>query len=811
LFRTRAALFVSVLSLSASFAVPALLALPALAPSPAQAQAAPAPAQAQAQAPAPAQAPRRAAPGAGGATPAAAGTIATVQVEGAQRIEQGTIRSYILLQPGDPFDPERMDRSLKALFATGLFSDASLRREGSTLVVKVVENPIVNRIAFEGNQKLTDEQLRPTLQLRPRAVFTPAIAQADRQRILDLYAKRGRFNARVEAKIIPLDQNRVDVVYEIVDGDATLVSRIAFVGNKAYSESRLREVVASREQAWFRFLSSSDTYDPERINYDRELLRRFYLRQGYADFEVVSANAELSPDRTAFFVTFTLNEGERYKVKKVSVNTTLRGLDAASLRPLVEVEDGDWYDGDAVERVTQALTQEVQNRGYVFVEVKPRVLRDPVAHTVELVFDVGEGPRVYVERIDIVGNQRTMDKVVRREFRLAEGDAFNAALLRRSRQRVQDLDFFNNVTTVPAPGSAPDKTVITTNIEEKATGELTLGGGYSTDIGPLVSAGLREKNLIGTGIDAGLSGLIAQKESQINLSVTDPYFLDRNLVAGFDLFHIQNNLQSVAQYNERRTGFSLRLGYEFTEHLRQIWTYSLIQRSVYSVQDTASIYVKDAAGTSLLSQIGQTTTLDYRDSKVDPRTGFVVRLGTDFAGLGGDAKFARVKLDGAYYIPLERYTGNPDWGIALQAGAGYLFNFGKNEKIIDRFFLGGDNLRGFQVGGVGPHSVPAGDSLGGRFIWTQTTELRFPLPVSADLGISGRTFVDVGSLSQVNPLVVNGVTQGLIDDASPRMSVGVGISWKTPFGLLNIDLGQPVIKKKFDQTQFFRFGFGTRF
>ncbi len=745
------------------------------------------------------------------AAPVAAGTIGTVRVEGAQRIEQGTIRSYILLQPGDLFDPERMDRSLKTLFATGLFADASLRRDGSTLVVKVVENPIVNRIAFEGNSKLTDDQLRPTLQLRPRAVFTAAIAQSDRQRILDQYAKRGRFNARVEPKIIPLDQNRVDVVFEVVDGDATLVSRIAFVGNRAYGEGRLREIVASREQAWFRFLSSSDSYDPERIAFDRELLRRFYLRQGYADFEVVSANAELSPDRTAFFVTFTLNEGERYKVKKVSVNTTLRGLDTATLRPLVEVDDGDWYDGDAVERITQALTDEVQKRGYVFVEVKPRVLRDPVAHTVELVFDVGEGPRIYVERLDIIGNQRTMDRVVRREFRLAEGDAFNAALLRRSRQRVQDLDYFNSVAAAPAPGSTPDKSVITTTIEEKATGELTLGGGYSTDIGPLVSAGLREKNLIGTGIDAGLSGLIAQKESQVNLSVTDPYFLDRNLVAGFDIFHIQNNLQSVAQYNERRTGFTLRLGYEFTEHLRQLWTYSLIQRSVYSVQDTASIYVRDAAGTSLLSQIGQTTTLDYRDSKIDPRTGFVIRLGTDFAGLGGDAKFARAKLDGAYYIPLERYTGNPDWIIALQAGAGYLFNFNKNEKIIDRFFLGGDNLRGFQVGGAGPHSVPAGDSLGGRFIWTQTTELRFPLPISPDLGISGRTFVDVGSLSEVNALVVNGRQQGLINDAGPRIAAGVGISWKTPFGLLNIDLAQPVVKKKYDQTQFFRFGFGTRF
>ncbi|HEY0421608.1 MAG TPA: outer membrane protein assembly factor BamA, partial [Acetobacteraceae bacterium] len=768
MFRTRAVLSAFVLLLSATVDV----ALSGVSPALAQGRRAPA-ARSAAAAPRPA--------------PRAGGTISTIRVEGNQRIEEGTIRSYMLLQPGDPFDTERMDRSLKTLFSTGLFSDASLRREGDTLVVKVAENPIVNRIAFEGNHKLTDDQLRPELQLRPRAVFTPAIAQADRQRILDLYARRGRFAARVEPKVIPLDQNRVDVVFEINDGDATLVSRIAFVGNKAFSESRLREVIGSREQAWWRFLGTSDNYDPDKVNFDRELLRRFYLRQGYADFEVISANAELAPDRSAFFLTYTINEGERYKVKSVKVNATLRNLNGDDLKPLVEIEDGDWYDGDAVERVTQALTQAVQDRGYAFVDVKARVQRDPKEHTVDLVFDVGEGPRVFVERIDISGNQRTKDKVIRREFRIAEGDAFNAALLRRSRQRVNDLDYFNSVNVQPLPGSAPDKTVIAATIEEKATGELTLGGGYSTDIGPLVSAGLREKNLIGTGIDAGISALLAQKESQVNLSVTDPYFLDRNLVAGFDLFRIQNNLQSVAQYNERRTGLTLRLGYEFTEHLRQLWTYSLIQRSVYGVQPGASIYVQDAQGTSLLSQIGQTLTLDYRDSKIDPHTGFVVRLGTDFAGLGGDARFIRTKLDGAYYIPLDRFTGNSDWGIALQAGAGYLFTMGSREKIIDRFFLGGDNLRGFQSGGAGPHALGTNtvDSIGGRFIYTGTAEVRFPLPISPDLGISGRAFVDIGSLSEVT--VIPGTTV-VGNNPTPRVGSGVGISWKTPFGLINIDI-----------------------
>jgi outer membrane protein insertion porin family len=740
-----------------------------------------------------------------------AGTISAIRVEGNQRIEEGTIRSYMLVQAGDPFDPDQLDRSLKTLYATGLFSDVNLRRDGDTLVVKVTENPIINRIAFEGNHKLTDDTLRPVLQMRVRGVFTPALAEADRQNLLDLYAKRGRFGAHIEPKIIKLDQNRVDVVFEIQEGDNTLVSRIAFVGNHAFSESKLREIIGSREEAWYRFLSSSDTYDPERVNFDKELLRRFYLQKGYADFDVAGATAELAPDKSAFFLTFTLNEGERYKLNKVDLNVTLPKVDKATLMSKVELGAGDWYDGDAVERSVQALTTELQNRGFAFVEVKPRVQRDTKNHTIDLVFDVGDGPRVYVERIDINGNQRTMDKVVRREFRLAEGDPFNAALIRRSRQRIQDLDYFNTVDVQSNPGSAPDKSVLTANVAEKATGTLSLGGGYSTDVGALASAGISEKNLVGTGIDAGINGTLAQQESQINLSVTDPYFLDRNVVAGFDVFRTQTTNLDTQVYSETRLGFDLRAGYEFNEHLRQSWTYSLVQRTVSNILSTASLFVQDQAGTTLLSQIGQSLSLDYRDSTVAPHSGWIVRWGEDYAGLGGNENFLRSKIDATTYIPLDRFTGNSDWGIKISAGTGYLYTLSGTEHIIDNFFLGGDNLRGFQTGGVGPHAINGGDSLGGQFIWTQSTELQFPLPVSPDLGLSGRTFVDMGSLYGINKLVVNGQPVPTTDYSSVRMGVGVGVSWKTPFGLINIDLAQAVLKQKFDQTQLFRFGFGTRF
>ena len=747
----------------------------------------------------------------------AGGTIQAIKVQGNQRIETGTILSYMLVQPGDPFDADRIDRSLKTLYATGLFQDVRLTREGDILVVRLVENPLVNRVAFEGNHKLSDDQLRPEMQLKPRAVFTPAIAEADRQHILDLYAHRSYYDAQVTPEIIRLDQNRVDVVYQIHDGQATLISKIAFVGNHAFSEDRLTEVINSREERWWRFLSTSDEYDPTRLNFDKELLRRFYLKHGYADFDIRDVTSELSPDRKAFFLTFTLSEGERYRVGKVTITSQLRHLTGDDLRGQLEIDEGDWYDGDAVGRTVDAMELAVHNLGYAFVDVKPRITRHPDQHTVDLAFDVGEGPRVYVERIDIVGNTRTKDKVIRREFRVAEGDAFSAEALRRSRQRLNDLNYFNSVDMQTSQGSAPDKAIVTTTIDEKATGELTLGGGYSTDAGALLDIGLSQKNLIGTGISAGINGVLAQRRSSVTASVTDPYFLDRNLVMGGDVFLIQTNYLGTEPYDERRIGFDVRAGYDFNEYLRQVWTYSLVGRTVFNVSSTASPFILNEQGYTLLSQVSQQITYDHRDSRIDPHTGYLAQIGTDFAGVGGDETFVRTNVTGQYFIPFDRFTGNSDWGVALTGNVGYLFNLGHQEQIIDRFFMGGDNLRGFQIGGAGPHDAVTGDPLGGRFLWTESSELHFPLPISADIGLSGRAFVDVGGLTQANFInqgacvESNGQPCQVLASATPRVGAGVGISWHTRFGLLNVDLTPFVLKQNKDQTQIFRFGFGTRF
>jgi outer membrane protein insertion porin family len=751
------------------------------------------------------------------------GTIQAIQVTGNQRIDTATILSYMLVHPGDAFAPGPINQSLKTLYATGLFQDVSLTRQGDNLLVRVIENPLVNQVVFEGNHVVADAALREQVQLRGRSVFTPAAAEEDRQRILNAYAQKGYYDASVEPAIIRLPENRVNVVFQINDGPATLISRISFVGNREFGEGRLGEVINSREERWWRFLSTSDQYSPQRLDFDRELLRRFYLHQGYVDFQVTDATAELAPDRKGFFLTFTVSEGARYRVGKITIHSELKGLSNEALAPSLQLASGDWYDGDAVGRSADEMEDYVRSHGFAFVQVSPRVERHAETRTVDLTFDVTEGPRVYIERIEITGNQRTQDRVIRRQFRIAEGDAYDAGSLRRTRQRLTDLGYFANVNISTAPGSAPDKAVVTTTIQERATGELTVGGGYSTDAGFLVDIGLHERNLVGTGIDAGINGILAQKRSSIDISVTQPYFLDRNLLVGGDIFLVQTNNLGTEPYDERRAGFAIRTGYDFTDHLRQVWSYSLVDRDVYNVQQGASFYITSQQGYSLLSQVSQAITLDYRDSAVDPHRGYIATFGTDFAGLGGNAHFVRTRVDGGYYIPLDRFTGNSDWGIALAAGAGYFFNLGHQESVIDRFYLGGDSLRGFETGGVGPHDETTGNSLGGRVLWTESQQLNFPLPfISADLGLSGHSFVDIGALTQGTfesgtcpgsnlPKAGGSQCPPVSNFGSPRVGAGVGLSWRSGFGLINIDVTPFVVKQPFDQTQVFRFGFGTRF
>ncbi len=739
-----------------------------------------------------------------GASVVASGAVTEIRVEGSERIEPATIRSYLKLEPGQPFDPDRMDQSLKDLFATGLFADVVLRREDGTLVVKVTENPIINRIAFEGNRHLKEDQLQTELQLRPRVVYTRTRVQNDVQRILDLYRRTGRFAATVEPKIIKLDQNRVDLVFEIEEGSRTEVRRINFVGNEKFSRGDLQEVLQTKESHWYRFMSNDDNYDPDRLNYDKDLLRRHYLRKGYADFRVISAVAELTPEKDAFYITFTLDEGERYKFGKVDLTTNLKGLDPETQRENIDFEPQDWYNADLVETAITKLTDSLGNlQKYPFVDVRPRINRNREERTIDITFELNEGQRLYVERIDVTGNVRTLDRVVRRELLLAEGDPFNQAKIKRSEERIKDLNFFEKVSITNTDGTQADQTVVQVDVTEKSTGEISLGAGFSTTDGALGDFSISEHNLLGTGRELRFGATISQRRQEYDLSFTEPYFLNRDLSAGIDLFRVERNNQLYSSYNESNTGFALRFGYPLAEHVRQRVSYSLTSTTVGGIPIAASPYIREQAGTRMLSQVSQEVAYDTRNSRLDPSHGVLLRLSNDFAGAGGTEHFVRTRIGATGYKPM---PGTEKWIGSLSGEVGQVSGLNQKVAISDRFFLGGDTLRGFRVAGIGPRDIKTSDALGGTQFYRASVELRFPLGLPDELGFSGHIFTDAGSL---NRAPVQG--PDVRDSAKIRAASGTGLLWRSPMGPVGVDIAMPIAKERYDKLEQFRFNFGTRF
>lgn len=727
--------------------------------------------------------------------------ISEVIVEGNQRIEAETVRSYLLVAPGSRFDRVRIDRSLKALFATGLFADVTIRRQGTALVVRVVENPIINRLAFEGNRRIDDETLQAEVQLRPRVVYTRTRVQNDVQRIIQLYRRSGRFAATVEPKVVQLAQNRVDLVFEIREGPLTRIRKISFVGNRRFSDRKLRAAIATSESRWYRFLTTTDTYDPDRLTLDRELLRKYYLERGYADMRVISAVAELTPDRKDFFVTFTIEEGEPYVFGAIDIATTLKDLEPKSLLNLVTTVEGETYNAEKVEESIEALTFEVGRLGYAFVEIRPRINRNREARTIDITYEVEQGPRVYVERINISGNVRTLDKVIRREFRLAEGDAFNTAKLRRSRQRIRALGFFDTVEVKREKGSAPDRTVINVNVQERSTGELSIGAGFSTAENLVGDVSIRERNLLGKGQDLRANIGLSSRRQEIDLSFTEPYFLERNISAGFDLFRRRTEFQDESAFDERETGLTLRSGFPITERLRQSVSYTIRRDIIEDVPDDASAFIKKEEGGRTTSAIGYGLTYDLRDDKFEPTRGYMVRFNQELAGLGGTVRFLRTRLQYAHYFPLAR-----DVVLNLSFREGYITGIGQDVRLGDRFFLGGGTFRGFATGGVGPRDKSTRDALGGKIFYVGGAEVSFPIGLPNEYGVLGRMFAEAGSLAD------SGLSgSDLFDVGSVRVSVGVGTSWRSPFGPIRVDLATPLRREDLDEIEAFRFSFGTRF
>jgi outer membrane protein insertion porin family len=744
------------------------------------------------------------------------GVIRDIRVEGTQRIESGTVLSYMTVKPGDPFDPAQEDTSLKNLFQTGLFADVTFRRDGNALIVLVAENPIVNKIAFEGNKKLESGKLTDEIQIKPRTVYTRTRVQADVDRILELYRRAGRYSARVEPKVVVLDQNRVDLVFEIDEGPRTPVSRINFVGNHAFDGDALREAVLTKEAIWWRFLTSNDSYDPDRLQYDKELLRRFYLSNGYADFRVVSAVAELTPNRQDFFITFTIDEGEKFDFGKIDIRGELKGLDTSTISDHLLTVEGDTYNASKIEDTVTALSQAVTQQHFAFVDVRPEFTKNRDTHTVDITYDVSEGPRIFVERINIAGNETTVDEVIRREMKLAEGDAFNQDLLKKSEQNLKDLDYFDKVNVTNTPGSEPDKTIVDVKVTEKSTGEVSVGGGYSGLNGAFAQFNIRQRNLFGEGTDLQFGAELSSYYQQLNISYTQPYLLGRDIAAGFDIIRSVQDYTQNRTYNQEQTGFDIRAGYALSDNLRQTLTYRFTANQITNIQSGASVYIYEQQGVRFTSMISQAIVYDRRDARVDTTKGYILSLQTSLAGLGGTDHYIQTVAKAGYYYPIA-----DGWVLNARIEGGDVVGLGDRVNIESRFFVGGDNLRGFRIAGIGPRDVKTHDPLGGDYYYVGSLETSIPLGLPAEYGIKAYGFSDFGALGGIeesnkpvpgfNGVLITPSPNGIFNSFGLRASAGIGVSWKSPFGLVRVNVAYPFLKESLDKGQILNFNFGSHF
>ncbi len=727
-----------------------------------------------------------------------AAAINGVTILGNKRIESETILSYIQIKPGGHASEEQINQALKELFATGFFNDVKVHVEGENLIIQVEENPIVNRVAYEGNNKLKDEQLKEEIQLRPREVLSRTKIQAAQQRILEMYRAMGRFAATVEPKIIQLDDNRCDVVFEIHEGETTYVRKINFIGNKHYTKSKLKDSLITKEYRWFRFFANDDTFDPMRFNADQQALRQYYYDHGHPDYQQVAAIAEITPDYNAYHLNFSIDEGKPYRFGQIDLVSTISVINASEFKPLILFNTGDQFSGKMIERSIEKITEALGNKGFAFTEIEAKHVKHPENQTVDIILEIKEGPKVYIERIEIQGNDRTRDHVIRRELALHEGDALNSARLKRSERNLKDLGYFKNVELIVEQGSAPDRAVLLVKTEEQSTGELSFSAGFSTVDGPIGTIRFIERNFMGKGQVVHSEFAVSKRHQDINVGIVEPYLFGRQLEGSLDAFAYRST--RFSSYTQITKGLSPSLGYKITENLTQVLHYTVKQDRVSHVSVNASNFLKQQAGNYVTSEVGQTLYYDRRDSKIDPTSGYVLTLANSFAGLGGKVKYLKHVLGGTlYFSPIE------DVVFALKGSYGVMQKAGKKIRIVDSFFLGADSFRGFQYGGIGPHDSRTGDPLGGTRFWVVTPETLFPIGLPNEFGVKGALFADIGTVwrsTEVGPNVR--------DNKYIRASWGVGLAWNSPFGPIRIDYATPFRKDKMDDTQRFLIGFKTK-
>jgi outer membrane protein insertion porin family len=729
---------------------------------------------------------------------AQAACVGKIHIDGLQRVERETVLSYLTISPQKEFSQEDVDASLKALFGTGLFWDVRLRVEGKTLYVKVVERPIISKIAFEGNDKISDKSLKDVLRGRiaARQVLNRAIAQEIAKDIQQAYQARGRFSASVVPQIIRRPENRVDLIFAITEGPPATIKRIIFAGNKNFSSAALLGEITTKEERWWRFWSYDDIYTPERLEADKRLLRKFYQKHGYADFKVLSSVAELSIDRKDFFVTFVVEEGARYTVSSVSVQSEIRSVNAASLVESILLKKGEVLDASLVEKTVHDMENQVGAQGYAFAEIEPKMVFHRPEKTVEIVFLVKRGPKNFVQRIEIEGNSRTLDSVIRREIQLHEGDPLNATKLRKSIQDIRDLDFFADVRVQVDQGDYPNMQIIKIDVEEKSTGSFKLSAGVSTSDGVMGMVGYEERNFLGHGQAIELNCTLARRYRSIDFDICQPYFLDRPLLVGLAVSTMARDRTRVSGFKGSSHSLDPYIGYSLSEKLRQRIGYKISWDNIeeYQAERKLSYAEKERFGKSICSQMYSLLTYSDLDSRHDPARGYCLYTRESVAGLGGNVQFFRVEVGGSYYVPLK-----DDWVFVSRLRGGTIWG----GRLWDRFSLGGDDFRGFAADGIGPRERQTSRSVHGRHYYLGTFLLRVPIGATKDLGLRGIVFSEYGSVwgtkfSQ----------EEVYDDNSLRISGGVGIEWFSPFGPISISITRAFRKASHDRTEVLQF---TRF
>ncbi len=789
------------------------------APSAAPAAATPAAAQAPAdQAPA-GQAPAGQAPAdptAGQAAQAPqSGVISHITVTGNERIDSETVISYLPFHAGATVDSEMIDLAVKTLYNTDLFSDVQVQLNGTELVITVVESPIINQVVFEGNHAMTKDKLRDEVQIRPRGVFTKAKVQADVQRIVELYRKEGRISATVTPKIVELPQKRVDLIFEITEGPKTGVSDVNFIGNHAFSQSDLQSVVVTQKSIWWKFFSSNDNYDPDRMDYDREQLRKYYTNHGYYDFHVISAVAELTPNRRSFAVSYTVDEGQKYDFGRITIKTDNDKLKSDQLLRSVSIKPGQLYESDRVQKAVDDLTFAAGAQGFAFVDIRPDEDADPNNRTVNLTFNVHEGARVYIDKIDIVGNTQTLDRVIRRQMLVSEGDAYNKALIERSKMYIRGLGFFKDgddgVKIEEKPSPNPGKTNLQVGVTEQPTGELSFGAGFSSIEKFMIDIGVSQANFRGTGQDLRLRVETGSISKQVDLSFTEPHFINRDIQAGADLFESSYDYTGV-DYKTDSIGGDVRLGYNLNGYSVLRLRYNLRRDKITYTDSTECNGLLYNCGAGITSSVGYTLAFDLRNDYINPTRGWTASILQDVAGLGGDVKYIRSEVNAAWF-----YGFKKDMILKLTGNAGTITPWqGDAIRVSDRYYKGGDTMRGFQYAGIGPRDTSTGYALGGQTYAIGSVELGIPNSLPDQYGLKTALFIDAGTLGGLDNRLKVSTTTGapltnIVDSMSLRASTGVSVKWKSPMGPVQFDLSQVIKREKYDKVETFQFKQITQF